>query len=172
MSAALITHRSLLITLFVFYDNYLFVLIVLLEHYLDDLGVSGLHLLTHVVGLNRQLAVAAIDQHRKLDSSRASEIDEFVQRRANGAARVQHIVNKHNRTVGDINGYVGLIDYRARSDGREIIAIKCDVQLAGRRTSALELFDLVSNSFGERHTSAANADQQQVPTADVALDDL
>src|SRR5436305_5210044 len=53
----------------------------LLQADLDLLGLGRGHVLAHVVGTDRQLAVAAVDQDGELDGSRPAELEEGVQRR-------------------------------------------------------------------------------------------
>src|SRR6185295_5290374 len=154
------------------YNYDLFFLVVLLQHNLDDFGVTGLHFLADIISLDGQLAMASIDQHRKLDSSRPSKIDQLIHRRANGPACVQHIVDQHDRAVGDVCRNISFVDYRPWPDSRKIVSIESDVELSGWRTFSFELLDLVRYLFGKRYTSAANTHQQQIRHALVSLDNL
>ena len=143
-------HPSRITALLALYNNNLFIFVVVTKHHLDDLAVGGLNVLAHVIRLYRQLAVATIYQHRKLNPSRAAEIDQLIQRRAHGSTGVQHIVDQHDRAVGNVSRDVGFVYDRTRSNSREVVSIKRDVELSRRRTLAFELFDLVGYSFGER----------------------
>ena len=62
---------------------------------------GGRQVLADVVGPDRQLAVAAVDQHRQLHPRRAAVVEEHVDRRADGAAGVEHVVDDHDRAVVD-----------------------------------------------------------------------
>jgi hypothetical protein len=151
-------------------DSLLFV--VIRQHNLYDLAGGCLQVLAYILSLNRQFAMSPVDQHRELDAPGPAEINELVQRRANGSACVEHVIDKHYSAVGDIGGYIGAIDDRTRSDCREIIAIKRDVELAGWRTRTFELGDLLGDSFGERDAASPDADEKQVGGTAIALDYL
>src|SRR5262245_49689392 len=57
------------------------------KRHLHRLVARGLHRLAHEVGLDRQLAVPAIDQRRELHRARPAEVHERVERGADGAPR-------------------------------------------------------------------------------------
>ena len=60
-----------------------FVLAVdLLQPHLHALLQRRRQVLADVVGLDRQLAVAAVDEHDQLDRARPAEVDQRVERRA------------------------------------------------------------------------------------------
>src|SRR2546421_1482488 len=59
---------------------------------------------SHIRGLDRQLATAAIDQHRELDGPRPSGIEELVDRRAHRSAGIEHVVDQHDVAAVDIEG--------------------------------------------------------------------
>src|SRR5258707_15505297 len=55
---------------------------VLLGHeHFDALRVGGGHVLADVVGPDRQLAMASVDQHRELDRARPAEVEQRFHRR-------------------------------------------------------------------------------------------
>src|SRR5207247_7676321 len=71
---------------------------VLLGHqHLDALRVRGGHVLAHVVGADRQLAMAAVDEDRQLNRPRPPEIEQPVHRRARGASAVDDVVCEHDQ---------------------------------------------------------------------------
>ena len=70
-----------------------------------------------VVGANRQLAMAAIDERDELNRARPAEVDERVERGANRPARVQHVVDEQDEAVVDRERDVGAADHRLRPDG-------------------------------------------------------
>src|SRR5258708_1394353 len=55
-------------------------------HHLDPLVVGGGDVLADVIGPDRQLPVAAVDQDRQLDGARPAVADQPVHRRPDGAA--------------------------------------------------------------------------------------
>jgi len=66
---------------------------------------------------DRQLAPAAIGEHREAHGARPTEVEELVQGGANGAAGVKHIVDQDDVTVFDVAGKIGAIDDGLGSDG-------------------------------------------------------
>ena len=54
------------------------------------------------VGLDRQLAAAAVDEHGELDALGTAEIEQLVDRGAHAAAGVEHVVDEHDRRAGDV----------------------------------------------------------------------
>ena len=53
--------------------------------------------LADVVGPDRQLAVAAVDEDRELHARRPAVVEERVDRRADRAARVEDVVDEDDR---------------------------------------------------------------------------
>src|SRR6185295_15866894 len=153
-------------------DYYLFFLVVVLEHHFDNLGVACLHVFPHVVGLNREFPVTAVDENGELHASRPPEVDEFIQRRSYGAAGIEHVVDQYYGAVGDVGRDIGFVDDRARSYGGQVVAIECYVQLTGWRALALQLLDPIGNSLGEGNAASPDPNQQQIVGPYVALDDL
>src|SRR5258708_285563 len=81
---------------------------VLLGHqHLDALRVGGGHVLADVIGSDRQLAMASVDQHRELDRARPAEVEQRVHRGPRSAAVVDHVVDEHDHLAVDV-GHVGL----------------------------------------------------------------
>src|SRR5215471_7573592 len=77
-------------------DSHSFFAVEILEHHLDDFALLRRHQLADVVSLDRQLAMflAAIDQYRQLYPARPAEIDQLVQRGADGPSGVKHIIDQ------------------------------------------------------------------------------
>src|SRR2546425_3964800 len=77
-----------------------FILAVQFSHlHLDHLFRVGGNRLADHVGVDRQLAMAAVDEHGEHHRLRTSEIDESIQRRADGAAGVEHVVDQNHDLV-------------------------------------------------------------------------
>src|SRR5713226_1667027 len=75
---------------------------VLLGHqHLDALRVGGGHVLADVVGSDRQLAMASVDEHRQLDRARPAEVEQRVHRRPRRASAVDHVVDEHDHLAVD-----------------------------------------------------------------------
>src|SRR5947209_8366997 len=144
------------------------------EHHLDDLALFSRHELADEVRLNRKLAVllAAVNEDGELDAARPAEVNQLVERRADGAPRVEHVVNEEDVSAFDINGQVRAVDDGVRADGREVVAVERDVHDADGRALAFEVGDLVGQAMGERHAAPLDADEVEVARAVVLLDDL
>ncbi len=69
-------------------------LVQLLDPDVDPLAARGRQVLAHVVGADRQLAMAAVDEHRELHPLRAPVVEQRVDRRPHGAAREQDVVDE------------------------------------------------------------------------------
>src|SRR5216684_8230919 len=69
---------------------------------LDALRVRGGHVLADVIGTDRQLAVAAIDEHRQLDRPRASEVHQRIHRGSSRPPVVDDIVHEHDHLAVDV----------------------------------------------------------------------
>ena len=76
---------------------------------LDELDLHALapcrrQVLADVVGADRKLAVPSIDQNGELHARRPAELEERVDRGADRAARVEHVVDQDDRHPLDGNG--------------------------------------------------------------------
>jgi hypothetical protein len=77
-----------------FHQQHLFHAVDLLELHFDDFDVGGLHHAADEARLDGQLAVAAVDQHQQLHARRPAVVEQRVERGADGAAGVQHVVHQ------------------------------------------------------------------------------
>ena len=64
------------------------------ELHLDALGARGRQVLADVVGADRQLAVAAVDEDRELHACGPAVVEQRVDRGADRAAGVEHVVDE------------------------------------------------------------------------------
>src|SRR5438876_801749 len=88
----------------------------------DNLGSRGRHVLADEIGLDRQLAMSTIDEDRKLDRAWAAIVHEGVQRGADGASGVEHVVDEDDVGAVDVPGQRSLVKLQDLSL-KEIIAI-------------------------------------------------
>ena len=72
----------------------------------------GLHHAPDEAGLDGQLAMAAVDQHQQLHARRAAVIEQRVERRADGAAGVEHVVHQDDVLALHREGDLGGADHR------------------------------------------------------------
>ena len=63
------------------------------------LGARGRQVLADVVGADRQLAVAAVGEHRELHARGPPVVEERLDRGADRAAGVEHVVDDHDRAL-------------------------------------------------------------------------
>ena len=88
---------------------------------LDVVRALGRDVLADVVDLDRQLAVAAVDERHHLDRARAAEVHQRVHRRADGAPGAGHVVHQDHDAIVHRGGHLGAAQARAhaaRSGGR------------------------------------------------------
>src|SRR6185503_14276837 len=102
---------------------------------------------------------AAINQYGELHAFGPAKVDQLIERRADSASRVKHIVNEHDVTVLNITRKVCAVNDWLGADSGKIVSIKGYVENANRRTIAFQIRNLVGHSFRERHPSAANSHQ-------------
>jgi hypothetical protein len=118
--------------------------------------------------------VAAIDHHGELDRARPAEVDQGVQRRADGAAGEEDVVDQDDAAVVDRERNVGEPDHRLRPDRvpHQVVPVEGDVERPDRHLGAGDFVDRGGQPPGEGHAAGADADEGQFVDAAVALDDL
>src|SRR5438128_11991935 len=121
-----------------------------------------LHLLPHDVGLDRQLAAAAIHQHAQRDALGASEVGQLVERGPHGAAGVEHVVHDHDVLVREVARDAGLADHGLRAHSLEVVAVQGDVEGAAGDEHALFLLDELGDPLGQLDAAPLDADEDQV----------
>src|SRR5438477_485132 len=103
------------------------------------------------VRLDRQFAPAAIDEHGEGDAPWPPEVRQLVERGADGAAGVQHVVDDDHVLAVDVHRDSGRPDHRPRTHGLEVVAVERDVERALRN---VDLF-----AFGDpRHDTRRELD--------------
>ena len=85
----------------------------LLDAHVDPLVAGGRQVLADVVGADRQLAVAAVAEHRELHPLGAAVVEQRVDRGAHGAAGEEHVVDEDDGAPVEVEVDVGGVD-----DGR------------------------------------------------------
>ena len=108
----------------------------LLEEHLDDFAVGGRHALADVVRLDRELAVAAVDEDREADGAGAPEVDDAVEGGADRPSRVEDVVAEENGAAVQVEVDLGLLQERLRRDRGKVVAVERDVEGADRETAA------------------------------------
>ena len=115
--------------------------------------------------------MTAVNENCQLDSARTAQVHNGVQSGADGATRVQDVVHQHDALAVDAEGNVGSVD-RGSEIGRIVIAIEADVQAAERNVDTLDLLDRLGELLCQKVAARDDADQSEVFTALVALEDL
>ena len=124
------------------------------------------------VRLDRQLASAAVDQHGQRDARRPAEVGELVERGADRASGVEHVVDDHDVLAVDVDRDLRLPDDRTRSDRLQVVAIERDVERALWHVGLLAFDDRGYDLRRELNAAALNADDDEIVRAVVQLDDL
>ena len=135
----------------------------LLEADVDPLLARGRQVLADVVGADRKLAVAAVDEHRELDALRAPVVEEGLDRGAHGAAGEEDVVDEDDRAAGEVEVEVRGVDDRLRLGlaASEVVAVEGDVEVAERDLGAGQLADQRVQARGEDGAAGVDADQRE-----------
>src|SRR2546425_589084 len=132
----------------------------LLDQHVDPLVRVELHLLAHDVGLDRQLAAAAVHEHAQRDALGAPEVGELVERGADGAAGVEHVVHDDDVLAREVARDAGLPDHGLRAHGLEVVAVQGDVEGAAGDEHALFFLDELGDPLGELDAAPLDADER------------
>src|SRR4029453_11976414 len=140
-------------------DGYAVVAVILREADLDVLAARGGHVLADVVGAQRQLPVAAVDEDRELHSAGPTDVTQRVQGGAHGATGIEDVVDEDDQCVVDAAlRNRGVLQRPGRLDV-EVVAVERDVQRAVRNRDAGEFFDLVGQPGGEGDAAGRDAEE-------------
>ena len=118
-------------------------LVDLLEPHEDALVAGGRQVLADVVGPDRELAVAAVGEHRELDPLRAAVVEQGVDRRPRGAAGEQDVVDQDHGAAVELEVEVRGVDDRlgAGLAVGQVVAVEGDVEVAERHLGPGQLAD-------------------------------
>ena len=148
------------------------------ELHLDPLGARGRQVLADVVGADRQLAVAAVDEDGELDARGAAVVEERLDRGPDRAAGVEDVVDEDDRAPVEREVELGGADERLRRERRlaaadgDVVAVEGDVDGAERGRVAGALLDQPGEPVRERDAAGLDADEGELVELRVALDDL
>ena len=110
---------------------------------------GGGDVLADIVGPDRQLAVAAVDEDGKLDALGAAEVDHGVEGGADRPAGEEDVVDEDDALAGDVEGDVAGRDLDAGAAGREVVAVEADVEDADGQSAFLDLLNRGGDAAGE-----------------------
>src|SRR6266581_4080887 len=144
----------------------------LFDEHVHALAAVHLDLLAHDVGLDRQLAAAAVHQHAQRDALGAPEVGELVERGADGAAGVEHVVHDDDVFPREVARDAGLPDHGLGAHGLEVVAVQGDVEGAAGHEHALFLLDELGDPLGELDAAPLDADEDEIVRAVGQLEHL
>src|SRR5919109_2661783 len=145
---------------------------------LDPLAAGGRQVLADVVGTDRKLAMAAVGEAGELHPSRAAVVEKGVDRRTNGPAGVEDVVDEHARHSLKREVEPRRADDRLRLLRRlaashlDVVAVEGDVERARRDLLPAELVDQPAEALRDRDAPRVDADQRDPVEIRVRLDDL
>src|SRR5208282_5696167 len=141
---------------------------------LDHLIFRGLHRSSNEGGLDRQLAMAAIDQYAQLQAPGTAHAEQRIHGGAGGAAGIEHVVNQHYRLTGDGNFHLRLLHHglRAESGRRKVVATEGYVEGADQHRFFFDALNNFRQPLRQRNSTAADADQSQIFDAIVLLENI
>src|SRR5271157_461587 len=113
----------------------------LLELHLDDLDIAGLHHAPHEARFDGQFAMAAVDENEQLNARRTAVVEKGVERGADGAAGVEHVVHQDDVLAFDVELDVGGADDGFDVHRAEVVAVEVDIEDAHGHLPAFERFD-------------------------------
>ncbi len=137
------------------------------QHHAHRFAGRGLDGDADDVGLNRQLAPAAIDQRRQLDRARPAVVGQHVHRRADRAAGEEHVVHQDDCPPVDRLGQLGGADLRLGQAAKDVVAVERDVDRAQERPRLARLGQQARRGAGpgRRRRSARRRDRAAAPPA-------
>ena len=143
----------------------------LLQVHGDVVAEGRWNVLSDVVGPDRQLPMAAVDQHGQLDDRGPAVVPQRVQRGADGAPGVQDVVDQdHDGIIDTADRDAGLLQ-RARRVQPQIVPVQGDVQRSDGRRPTGEGGQPVAEPAGQVNAPGRDAQQHDRVVA-VALQDL
>ena len=148
----------------------------LLELDLDPLAARGRQVLADVVGADRQLAVAAVDEDGELDARRPAVLEERLDRGADRAARVEDVVDEDARRPAQVEVERGRVHDRLRAAAPrcDCVSSRWKVMSTAPRSISSPLRSSIRRRepLGERDAARVDADEREPAEVVVALDDL
>ena len=118
----------------------------------------GREVLADVVGADRQLAVAAVGEHGELDAAGPPVVEQRLDRGADGAAGVEHVVDEDDRVVLEPERQVAGADLGRLARG-EVVAVEGDVDVARGQLGLEQVGDQPVQPRGEVGAAAVDADE-------------
>ena len=131
----------------------------------------GGQVLADVVGPDRQLPVPPVDQHGQLHRPGAAEVDDGVHGRPDRPPGEEDVVAEDDDAVLHVARQLGRPEGR-HPPGGDVVAVEGDVERADRHLDPFEGGDGLGQPLGHHDAPGVEADQHDVVSAVVPLDDL
>src|SRR5205823_11501012 len=138
------------------------------ELHLDALVAMRGEVLADVVGADRQLAVAAVGEHRELHAGGATVVEQRLDRGADRAPRVENVVDEHARHPVEREVELRVPDERLGVLGRlspadvNVVTVEGDVKLAERDFAPGEVGNAPAQAVRERDAARVDADKREL----------
>ena len=124
-----------------------------------------------IVGVYRQFSLAPVDEHGELYLLRSAEVHDRVYSGPYGAACMEHIIDKDNSHVVDIEWYLRFFDL-GRSQFGYVVAVHRYIEHAERRLHAFDTLYLVLYPVGKIDAPRPDPDKAQRARPPVLLEYL
>src|SRR2546425_1479170 len=136
----------------------------LFDLHVHAIGWARLDRFPDDIGLNRQLAAAAVHQDAEGNPFGAAEVRQLIERRPHRPPGIEHVVHDDRVLVGEIAGNVRFADHGFRPDRFQIVAVECDVERPAWNLGrgAFLLLDEFGDALGELDAAALNADEHEI----------
>jgi hypothetical protein len=145
---------------------------VVLTAHLHPLLALGGDVLSDIVGPNRKLAVAPIDQADELDRLGSSKVHQRVHRGADGAPGIDHVVDKNDDPIVDSGGHFGAAQGRAFTPGDQIVSVERRVEDPHGHRHTREYLEVGGEPTREGYPPIWDRDKIKRARVAVALEDL
>ena len=153
-------------------DRDLVDVVELLDADVDALAARGRQVLADVVGADRQLAVAAVGQDGELHLRRAPVVEQRLDRGADGAARVEDVVDDDDRPAVDAEVQPAGVHDRRLGARADVVAVEGDVELAQRDVVLEQIAQQALQALGEDRPATVDAHEGDAVSGIVVLHDL
>src|SRR5580698_3346378 len=171
------THRFVYcIRLLLFHQQDFLGAVDLAKFDLNNLIFGGLHSSSDECGFNRQLAMAAVDQHTQLEASGTAHAKQRVHGGTRCAASVKHVVYQHHRLILDGNAYVAFLydglGTASRKIVHKIVSIEGNIEGAEQYRLLLDTLNNFRQPLGQGNAATPYADEGQIFDAIIFFENL
>jgi hypothetical protein len=144
----------------------------LLELDLDPLAARGREVLPDVVGADRQLTVAAVNEDGELDAGRPAVLEERFDRGTDRAAGVEDIVDEHAGRAAQVEVESGRVDDGLLLPSDCVVPVEGDVDRPECDLLPAAFLDQGREPLRQRYAARVDADEREPAEIVVALDHL